>query len=159
MAIGDPTSARDSCWDAVLNWSALQEGGKSIFKRKYRFNDDASPEVSPVASQLPAIALFPTPGDSVAQDQLNRVHQFDYKLTFMVFSETWNLETHDDYWQQIMKALFQSAANGTPYVKAATGFDPRETFSIGVEQIMLKETKALLTTINFTLRVRFDPRS
>ena len=159
MATDDPTAARDACWDAVLNWSALQAGGMSIFKRKYRFSDDDSPEVNPTKEQLPAIALFPTPGESLANDVLNRVHQFDYKLTFMVFSETWNLETHDDYWQQIIKALFQSALADVPYVKAATGFYPREAFAIGVERIKLKETKALLTTISFMLRIRFDPRN
>lgn len=167
MAIGNPTDARNSCWDAVLNWPALQVSGVSVFKRKYKFDDDESPEVNPTVEQLPAIALFPTPGDSVAADVLNRVHQFDYRLTFMLFTKTWNLTTHDTYWQAVMKALFQSADSatpGVPYVKAATGFDPRETFKISTYRIMLSgaagvKTKALLSMIGFTLRVRFDPRS
>lgn len=167
MAIGNPTDARNSCWDAVLNWPALKVGGESIFRRKYRFDDDESPEVNPTVEQLPALALFPTPGDSVAQDVLNRVHQFDYRLTFILFTSTWNLETHDTYWQSVMRALFQSADSatpGVPYVKAATGFDPREAFQIATDKIMLTstagaKTKALLSTISFTLRVRFDPRS
>lgn len=162
MAIGSPTDARNACWDAVLNWSALQEGGESVFKRKYKFDDDDSPEVNPVANQLPAIALFPSPGDSLANDVKNRLHEFEYRLSWMVFTKTWNLTTHDTYWQQIMKAMFQSVSDVTPgvtYIKAATGFDPRETFQISTDRIMLDKTKALLTTIGFTLRVRFDPRS
>ena len=150
------TDARNSLWDAIDNWPAFS----GVFKRKYKFNGDDSPELNPNADQLPAIAIYPDPG--VSRMVLNRAHQHDYRLLILVFTATWNLTKPDEYWQEIVKAAWQSAGDvGTPYVKLATGFYPQNDFTVDYDRIMLAGNppkKATLTTIGLSLQVRFDPQ-
>lgn len=147
------TTARNSLWDAIENWPALE----GVFKRQYKFDGDDSPEVNPNASQLPAIMIYPDPG--FARMVLNRAHEQDYKLLVMTFTSTWNLIKPDEYWQEIVKAAWKSDGDtGTPYVKLATGFYPRNNFTVDFDRITLDGRKATLTTIGLTLQVRFDPQ-
>lgn len=153
------TTARESVWDAIENWSGLQDaGGNSVFQRMYKFDEDDSPEVNPRpgAGELPAIAVFPDPGMTVQVK--NRDYEHGYRLLALIFTETWNLTTSDLYWEQLIKALWQSAAGGVPYVKAAVGLYPKNDVTIDVDRIKLDGKKALLTTVGFTLPVRFDPQ-
>ena len=147
------TDARNALWSAIEDWLPLS----GVFKRYYKFDGDDSPELNPTADQLPAIAIYPDPGVSVMK--LNRAHQHNYKLLVLLFTATWNLETPDTYWEEIVKAAWQSGGGGpAPYVKLTTGFYPETEISVDQDRILLDGVKATLTTIGLTLTVRYDPQ-
>lgn len=155
------TDARNALWDAIENWPALQSGGSPIWKRSFKFDGDDSPEINPNASQLPAIAIYPEPG--FAKMVLNKVQEQNYKLIVMLFTSTWNLSDPDTYWEEIVKAAWQSdGGGGTPYIKLATGFHPKTEITVDQHRIKVdpegKPTKATLTLIGLTLQVRFNPQ-
>lgn len=160
MATPILTTARNSVWDAIEHWPALIDNNRSVFVRRYKFDDDAAPEVNPLPSQLPALALFPIEGQPTVQ-ALQRKHQHRYNLQFQLFTSTWKLQNSDTYWIEIFKALFQSSPNNSnvTYIEAATSHPPFNDFTTTVQRSFTDNAKMLITNIDFALRVRFDPFS
>lgn len=154
------TDARNAIWDAVDNWSGLQSGGSSVFKRTYRFDGDDSPEISPHPDQLPALAV--EYADSTVFEAKNRTWEYDAGFRFLFWTTSWNLVNCELYELELIKALFQSSANGTAYIVAATGFLPQNRFEIERTRVKIsspkggQEVKAMETRIKFRLRVRFN---
>ncbi len=148
------TDARLAIWDAVENWAGLQSGGVSVFKRLYKFDGDDSPEISPHPDQLPAL-LVDRPDDGVSEEK-NRIWEWNAGFKFLMWTTSWNLANPELYEIELIKALFQSAANGTPYIVAATGFLPQNNFSIKHTRVKIDDTKVIEMEMLFRLRVRFN---
>lgn len=154
-------SARNAVWDAVDNWSAFD----GVFNQTYRFDEDAEvdpenpqPLVNPTPDEIPALAIYPDPSNG--KMVTNKQHEIPYKLIALMWTNTWYLDTSDYYSIEFYKSLWQSdGGTGTPYVKAVTKFWPMNEFSISQRRIWVDETKATLTRIGVTLRVRFDPQT
>lgn len=151
--------ARESVWDAILNWAELD----GVWKRKYRHDEsggDDSPEIDPKPAQLPAIRIVPdaSPVDAV----LNRESEIQYSINIWIYGEKWYLPTLEGYVLEIIKSVFRPST-GTPatdYVKAATGYHPLNKFSIFPPAfIKRKDAKITRAGLRITLRVRFDPFS
>ncbi len=149
------TDARLAIWDAVKNWPALQSSGVSVFKRFYEFKGDDSPEVDPHPDQLPALLVDRTPGGSVEQVK-NRVWQYSVGFMFLTWTTSWNLANPELYEIELIKALFQSKANGVPYIQDATGFLPHNDFGVKHTRVKIDDTKIIEMEMQFRLRVRFD---
>lgn len=153
------TDARNAVWTAINNWSALQFSGTSLFRRFYQFDGDDQPELNPTKDELPAIAIWPDPsrGDMV----LNKTTEHPYPLAIMFWTATWKLDTAETYVEGILDALWQSIHpdQTVAEVKRVTGFWPMNEFRVDYYRTKLKNTKAILTILRVTLRLRFDPQS
>lgn len=147
------TDARNACWNAVLNWPAFED----TFARRYKFDGDTAPEVSPHADQLPALQLYPS--SATSNQYTNRQHEETYGLVFLIYTAGWNPAESESIAKQIRKALWQSKPEGQPtYVQSATGSHPLPEIVIGWERGHLHgNAKATLATFEFTLKLKHDP--
>lgn len=113
------TRARRSVWSAIENWAALE----GAFRRVWKFEDNgALPEtIEPSIGDLPALAIYPSlPGPS--EWVLNQSRRLLYPLEARLWTRHWNLLAGEALWEEIAKALFQSAPLGQPtYLFLGTG--------------------------------------
>lgn len=153
------TRARRAVWDAIENWEPLQDDDdESLFVRRYK-DEDLAPRLLPAPDQLPALALVPIPAETF--QALHQQHEHRYNLRFLLFTESWNTIVADWYWERILNALFLSGENppsGVSYIQAANGFPPYPTFNSDYSFDKTNEVKIIVTTIDFGLRVRFNPQ-
>jgi hypothetical protein len=127
------TLARTACWDAILNWTPLQDSaGKSIFKRQDRF-EKAGPTRKQIESgygpaDLPAIAIVSRAIRVEHETTTRQVWFFDLQIS--CWFPDWSLELPEFAAAEIANALYASTPTGmtVSYVKnpaTGTGYDPQ----------------------------------
>jgi len=113
------TVARRAVWAAIDNWPAL----KTAFKRKYKLEGPGSsepPGLIPSIGELPSIGVYPAPSESPWA--LNKAMALRYSLQIEFWTPHWDILTFEYLWEEITKALFQSAADDSPpYIEDAVG--------------------------------------
>ncbi len=155
------TGARLAVWQALDNFSGLQAGGISVFNRTYRFDVEMAlmNEISPAFSDLPALALLPI---SVTPEWwTSQMQQWPLVLELTLWTRDWRLDLAEQLIEQVGYALFQSQnAQGVPFIKAATGYYPRQLGPITFTPTRTggeRKTKAVQTRMTLGLRLAVDP--
>ncbi len=120
------TTARLAAWDAIDNWPALNPGGKSVFRRKIKHEDDPAliPANQPIGiGDLPSIELLPLAENP--KWEVNRMQEVPYSLGINLNAKS--LEQLEQLIEDTIKAIWQCGPVGTPgmsYVRTATGYLP-----------------------------------
>lgn len=119
------TDLRQSVKNAIDNTASLA----TVFKRKWYFEDvqsivDEAGRPIPAFGDLPALMVYPTP--SQVFWGLNQAQEIQYVLQIDLWTRFWKLNEAEDYWEKLVKGLFQTASGvgQTPYIHAACGQFP-----------------------------------
>ena len=157
------TDARTAMWNAIETYSALNPGGASVFKRKFKHETGEGGTLQTIIQSgigdLPSIEIMPGRNDFKWQTQ--RMADFPYNVDVrLIHTKLYLLE---QYAQDIIKAAWQQGAtdSGVSYVKAATGYHP-QTVSASVPTLAkigdrTLGTKAWAMTLTFALQFQYDP--
>ena len=157
------TDARTALWNAIEACPALNPGGESVFKRKFKHETGEGGTLQTIIGtaigDMPSIEVMPGRQDFKWQTQ--RMADFPYNVDVRrVGTRLYRLE---QYAQDIIKAAWQQAATegGVPYVKVATGYHP-QAVSVSVPTLAkigdrAQAVKAWAMTVTFQLQFQYDP--
>lgn len=150
------TDARESLWDAIDNWPAVQALGLRQFRNEKKFGVVG---MAPTGlGDLPAISILPS---SVKPEwATNRAMSFEYVLDVRIYTNY--LDEAEDAVEKIWQALYQCRPDGetASYVKLATGYNPKQ-LAISIEPVAIGKEGAnlcLRTTLTVGLRPEQDPQ-
>ena len=157
------TDARLAVWSVINNWSELNPGGISLFKRKLTHADDVgllTSDITPGIGDMLAIEVLPM--RTTPSWLTHRMQEAAYMLTVQIAGL--KLPTMEATVEKLIRGLYQAAANpaapATTYIKAATGYNPHsyevtwQKTSVGDNP---SKTKCWLVQINLGLRFQIDP--
>lgn len=151
------TRARRSVWEALDHWPALE----GVFKKTWRFEDGGAPAVDPVPSfgDLPALALEPAPAHPM-EWTAHQFQQIVYRVEAILWTRHWSLPEGERLWEEIVKAVHQSApVGGLPYIATGTGQGGVELGPLKVERRRLERDgpPCVRWTWTMGLMVRWNP--
>lgn len=158
------TLGRRAVWDAIRNATALQDGGKSVFKRQFDF-DDETPLIQQDAIEddlslgdLPALAIWNS--DIVMAWNRNTDQEWQNTLLITLWTRDHTLPVAEDWAEKLIVAIHETTPPGTTdatatYVKQASGHHPIGEGNVSFTPVALggeRTIKAVRTAIS--LRVR-----
>ena len=160
------TLARLAAWDAIESWPRLRDGqGKSVFRRKDRFEQTAAPDRKTIEAgfgpgDLPAITIIPA--DISVGFEVTRTQAWYLNLLISIWTPDWDLLTAEKHVPEVVNALYAATPSGVTvtFVETGTGFIPdsvpaiRFTFTgVGKDATI----KAVRADLNCRLRFNFSP--
>lgn len=157
------TDARLAVWAAINNWSELNPGGASVFKRKLTHADDVGllmSDIPPGVGDMLAIEVLPV--RTTPSWLVHRMQEASYMLTVQIAGL--KLPTLEATVEKLIRGLYQAAADSNApaqtYIKVATGYNPHsydvtwQKSTVGDGQ---HKTKCWLVQVNLGLRFAVDP--
>jgi hypothetical protein len=157
------TDARIAMWNAIEACAALNPGGVSVFKRKFKHETGEGGTLETIIQSglgdMPSIEIMP--GSQTFKWQTQRMAEFPYNVDVrLIHTRLYRLE---QYAQDIIKAVWQQAppASAVPYIKSATGYNP-QSVSVSVPTLAkigdrTQAVKAWAMTLTFQLQFQYDP--
>lgn len=155
------TLARQSLWDSIDNWSALE----NTFQKKVR-NDEDLPALDPdkyvpEIDNVPAIAIWPTAENPFWFENTNQLVMCNYDVR--VWTPGWRLELPESIALDLRRAFYQAhpAGDTRSYITIATCF----SFPVvkwGFSRVRGGNAKKQnMTQLNMTVQLKFkdDPRT
>lgn len=157
MADAMLTKARQAVWKAVEEWPPLQ--GK--LQRVWKFEDSSAMQgvLEPTIGDLPALAIYPS-HTPAAEWVVHQTQRIPYTLELKLWTRNWTLYAGEWLWEEIVRALFQSAAPGqATHIFLGTGHNGVDLGPLAVQRTRLGEKGPAVTTWQWsiTLRIHWNP--
>lgn len=151
------TKARQAVWSAIEDWPAL----RGRLKRTWRFEDSAAMQetLEPTIGDLPALAIYPSKSPAT-EWIVHQTQRLPYTLELKLWTRNWTLLDGELLWEEITRALFQSAPTGQPtHVFLGTGHNGVELGPLAVSRQRLgdKGPTVTLWQWSITLRIHWNP--
>lgn len=157
------TDARNALWDAIDNWPGLESESTTTgraFQQTFRFNDDSDlgSAIQPALGDLPAVAILPV--SSAPEWFTHELQQWPLLFEFRLWTADWSLPEAEALLEATIRAIYQAGEiPGVSYVKATTGYHPRQLGPLTFEFARAGDRGPKVTLARFTLglRVMMDP--
>lgn len=157
------TDARLAIWSVINDWSELNPGGASVFKRKLTHADDVgllTSGISPGIGDLLAVEVLPV--RTTPSWLVQRMQEASYMLTIQIAGLV--LPTLEATVEKLIRGLYQAApdsdAPAQTYIKLATGYNPH-SYEVNWQKTAIgdgqSKTKCWLVQVNVGLRFQIDP--
>lgn len=151
------TKARQSVWRAIEDWTPLH----GVFRRTWKFEEGGNLQRNPIPTigDLPALAIYPSKTASI-EWVVQQSQRIPYVLEVELWTSQWTLLAGERLWEEIVRALFQSAPPGQPsHVFLGTGHNGVDLGPVTVSRETLGTSGPTCTRWRWRigLRIHWNP--
>lgn len=164
------TDARRAVWSAVRAWPGLrspENPDRSLFRGQFDFETDTPlAGFVPDVADMPALVIVPSGSVSPAFET-NVAQEWPYALELAAWLPGWRVADAERLAFRMARAVCRATPSGStvPFVKAATGLEPRlGSLSIVTPTVLDAEAEenaerdaVTLARLTVILRTRFKP--